>query len=526
MGIVSAPQRVSASIIRRILTNKSNSYALSTAFHVQAFLEMIQTESMITFEPESNSWTVDVDMIRSSTTILGDLADILARKIELVHADIKQTLKVASVMGYQFSEIVLTETVLSLLSRSSFHLSQNPMPTEERLAECIEIGFIEKIKVGYQFTHDKIQTAFQEMIRDDEEAQTIHRIIGEKIQSCGNPDDLSTIYHAAVHLNSAPSAITTHKERLHLMKVNLAASKYCMTKSAFVAASDLLHHALSHLTPAELWSDQYFDLAFEMTELFAKAELIIGNFDSCKAATRKAIAHAKSTEMKLNSLLMDVEVRLANHYETGDLVVCAYRALEAVGVHMPSPVSRRHVLGKFFRVQRLARKNMLSVSVGVDKSTATAVELLATLCQACLLSGEKEIALYSALKAVELTLNHGFSPSSPIALVIFGVVHLSMGKYSKAYDLSTLAMQLLDNPGYKSSRCRTVAMTVSLVFWQKESWTVLRQRLADAATVGFEVSSPITKGMLFQLQASLTSSCPTGRRHRGGHILRWSSRNV
>lgn len=477
-------------------------FALQIAFHANEFLAMIEDEGLMTFNPDTRSWAFDVDEVRTSTMMLCDLADVLTRKIGLVHFDIKETLKVASVMGYRFSESLLVE-VMSQLRMRTYPAQTSPALQEHNsetltklLFQATEIGFIERIKNGaFQFTHDKIQTAFCEMIVDNEAEGRIHLMIGETIVARRyEADDYSTVYHAAIHLNASSMFATSENERRRLVEINLEAAKFCMRKSAFVAASELLQDGLTYLSPTEQCSETNLDLTLQMTEDLAKAELIIGNFDSAKEAVRKVLLHAKSSEVEMKALLLDVEVRLASN-EIGELIHCVKRALLAVGVKMPRCVSKLHVLSKVFRLKMMMRnktdEQILSLRK-VDKGTiSTAVKLLSSLVSASFLQGEKTIGVYSALKAMEITLNHGLSPCSSTAFVVYGVVQTTLGNQDEACRMGKLAQRLLNTTGCKSSVCFTDGYAATMVTWRKEPMTGLQDQLFHAAKVGFEVSLDI-----------------------------------
>jgi uncharacterized lipoprotein YajG len=71
-----------------------------------------------------------------------------------------------------------------------------------------------------------------------------------------------------------------------------------------------------------------------MTQTLAKMELVIGNHDSCKALTRESLIRAKTTEMKIDSLLVDVECCMVCNEMDGS-IAAAYRALSVLGIEMP-----------------------------------------------------------------------------------------------------------------------------------------------------------------------------------------------
>lgn len=473
---------------------------------------MIKRENLMVFDPEKRTWVFDVDVIRTSVMMNSSLAEALSRKIELESHHSKQTLKIAAMIGYQFSDLLLVEVLSALQlstppsSQEGHHELANSTSVEECLSRAMEIGFVEKIKTGFQFTHDKILTAFRELTRDEEEWKRIHGIIGSTILSVGDEDDNAIMHHAALHLNAASIDLTSDQDRHRLVKVNLRASKYCASKAAYAAAGELLKKGLSLMSPCQRWSELYFDVAFEMTELLARTELVTGNFEGCKEATREALHHAKCTEMKINLLLLDVEARRTSNYNLNEMIDCARRALHEVGVQLPKRVTKRRALVKFMNVRRMMRKKtdneMLGLPMMHDKLAETAIKILSRVCISCMVQEETNMALYAALRAMQLTLTHGLSEGSPLSLVIYSVVELAVGNQNQAYRHAKLALQVNEITEHQDS-ADPVGVAASVITWRKEPLVDIRNQLRVTAELSFEVSH----GMQIDCARDVFRSC-------------------
>lgn len=251
------------------------------------------------------------------------------------------------------------------------------------------------------------------------------------------------------------------------------------------------------------WSELYFDLTFEMTELLAKAELVTGNFDGCKEATMQTILRAKSTEMKINSLILDVTVRTTSYNDLNDFLNCAQSALHAVGVKMPSSrVTKRHVLIKFMKVKRMMRKKtdkqILGLPVMTDKLASTAITILSHVLSSCFMQDETDLALYAALRSLELTLIHGITEGTSLSLMIYAVVEFAVGNRREAYRYAKLGLTLTES----ISSCVTVGYGLALITWRKEQLAELRKHLLATAEIGFQVGHTIV--LVFQTIMSCT----------------------
>ena len=463
-------------------------------FHVIQFMEVIQREGLLTYQENTASWEFDVNEIQSAVMVSESLADLLTLKMRRLPSMVQEALKIASLVGFRFREDIILEIKSAVRDRvteeDTYDTLQSTVASSLEsvsvsLAEAVDEGFIEKTKEGYQFSHDKLQAAFQSLF-DETEEEEIHLVIGETFLSRSGAESM---YHAAVHLHLAPEFVRLKSKRVDLARINLEAAKYCTEKSAFIEAASLLHRGLELLDPDEKWT-RHYDLAFEMTETLAKMELIIGNHDSCKDMTREALFRAKTTDLKINSLLIDVECRMACN-ETDGSIAAANRALKVLGIKIPSKVASRHVVLKLVKVKwmlgRKSDEDILSLPPMGDQALATSVRLLVHVCAYCFMKDEGLQAVYSALLATELTLRSGLSPNSASALAIYGIAELSIGDYRRAYRFGKLALTLLARIKHRDAECPTTVTALSLLTHWYEPVRDMPDIMRRAAYIGFEV---------------------------------------
>ena len=467
-------------------------------FHVIQFVEVIQREGLLIYDAGTTSWEFNVDQIQSEFLVSETLADLLALRMRRLPTGVQEALKIASLVGFRFREDIILEIKSAardkmIVEETAVSLPLTGACPQESVSASLFIAldgrFIEKTKEGYQFSHDKLQASFQSMFDETEEAE-LHLVIGETFFSKGGAESM---YHAAAHLHRAPEFVRDRSKRIELARINLEAAKYCKEKSAFVEAATLLHRGLELLDPVEKWT-QHYDLAFEMTETLAKMELIIGNHHSCNDLTRDALFRAKTTEMKINSLLIDVECRMACNEIDGS-IAAANRALMVLGFKMPRKVASRHVVLKLLKVKwmigRKSDEDILSLPPMNDLTMATAVKLLLHLCSYCLLKDESLQTVYAALLATELTVKGGLSPYSASALTIYGVVELSNGDYPRAYRFGKLALTLLDRIKNKDAECPTTALALTLLTHWYDPVRKMPDVLFQAANTGFEIGDVV-----------------------------------
>lgn len=490
--VSSVAATVSADI--RALSDLVHKRSGGNPFYVNQFLQVIQREGLVQLS-SSGKWIFEVESIQREIRIADGLLDLLYRRIQHLHPNLNEALKVASLLGYHFDESILLEVTCSVLRRKLPILDQACVRNHTELLAllllAVEDGIIEKTREGYQFLHDKLQSAFQSMIGKDEHGQ-LHLLIGQQYLKQGG--DLQTTYNAALHLKSAAGFFQSSSERAELACVNYEASKYCVEKLAFAEAAAFIRSGLNLLDRGQnKWVTMY-DLTYEMTESLAKLELIIGNFDACKKATAEILHNAKTTESRISSLLIEVEVRMAAN-EVDESIVMANLALKALGVSMPRKIGRCCMKLKFMGVKRMLGQksddDILRLPIMKDQAMLTSVRILFHLSSFCFLKDEKQQAIYSALLGCQLTLTGGLSPHSANALAIYSLSEVLKGNHDRAYRFGKLALRLLERFDCGDTICPTSWIVLSTISHLREPLRNFGKQLVEAGNAGLAVGDVV-----------------------------------
>lgn len=280
-------------------------------------------------------------ILKENVMVSDNLANLLLRKVERFPGDMTDTLKVASLLGYVFDEVMLAKVTSNPSDKNPRSNSTNVGNSKlamtdtssqsvvvKSLAEAIKEGFLEKMRVGHQFTHNKLQSAFRSLIGKSEEDQLYLRM-GEVYLMHSNENSSRMLYKASMHLNRASDFLYSHQQQAKLARINMHAAKYCIGASAFDRAAVMLRKGLDILGPELRWCGDYFSLTFEMMETLARTQLIVGDLEACMATTTEALSHGETVEKNLNLLLIDVEVRMAAN-EIDATIVAANRTLSAL----------------------------------------------------------------------------------------------------------------------------------------------------------------------------------------------------
>jgi len=243
------------------------------------------------------------------------------------------------------------------------------------------------------------------------------------------------------------------------------------------------------ICPEERWSEENFELSFEIMESLARMQLIVGDFASCKETTREALHHGKTVEMKIHLLLVDVEVRMAG-IEVDDALTTANQALKSLGVVMPRKTNIWHIRSKLLKVKRMLRgkadQDILSLPIIQDCVATSTVKLLMHVCSFCLAKDDMGAGMYAALLATEFTLKAGLTPYSSSAFVFYGIAELSLGNIDRACKYGHLALAMLERMSCKESECTTVGFALAFIQFRKQPFDELIDPLLRAADSGYK----------------------------------------
>lgn len=443
---------------------------MNTAYHVRLFLEKLLDKDLLFYCIDSRLWFFDLDLIASEMAVSETVADLVTDKLENNSSkEMLTTLKVASLLGFSFSEDVLLEVVPLVLNKASNNDDdEKKVPSRvlgrgitfaeqvvlQSLEQAVKVGYLERTTGSarslqhlhdYKFSHDKVQSICLQLISADEETR-LHRLLGNMFLSNSNDDD-DCVHLAAVHMNQVPTTLLNTERRIQLAHINRRAATISTARSAFHDAANFLRCGLSLLDPSTKWST-HFDAAFNMTESLAQVDLIVGNFEECTTMANEALMRAKTMAMKSKALVIQVEAEMAQNKMKESIASCN-RALKLLGVKMPKQVKARHVMLKLAKVKTMMHRRktdeaILNLPPMKDVAKSTAVKLLVNQCMYCLLKDEKDQGVYAALLATELTLKGGRSPYSASAMVIYGIAEITLGNHARGYRFGKLALQMLE----------------------------------------------------------------------------------
>jgi predicted ATPase len=141
------------------LSDLTYSRTMGNPFHVIQFMEAIEKEGLLVWNETKSSWIFDVDRIQRDINVSETLLALLSRRIRHMTLAMQEVLKIASLMGFRFSEDILVQVAAFELEEkgllgSTLGLSDGSLTStsgemvQSLITDASTEGFIEKTKGG------------------------------------------------------------------------------------------------------------------------------------------------------------------------------------------------------------------------------------------------------------------------------------------------------------------------------------------------------------------------------------------
>ncbi|MGF1487492.1 MAG: AAA family ATPase, partial [Prochloraceae cyanobacterium] len=474
-------------------------------FFVNEFLRTLYREKLLYFDFSTRSWSWDLELIKSKN-ITDNVIELLSSSIKKLKIKTQQILQVAACIGNEFdinTLAILTEYSLqeiTLLLREAITIGLVSLLGDNyNLVESdiIPPGF-EKLKVKYQFAHDRIRQAVYGSIPDCSK-NVLHKQIGEyflqkylssieKLTDCAlktesisksqikthkfeetsyeaisesfdlkgekaisfvqvfsleKRSDKKIIFNIVNHLNYGVDLICNKRDKNLLAQLNLIAGKQAKISAAFELSYSYLKQGIALLDTAS-WKENYkliVDLHLELTE----TAYLLSHFKELKLYSQQVYQNAefldriKMYEIEISSLKFQDKLKEA--LELGLYV------LKLLKIKIPSNPNIIQLMFEFVKVEFRLRKKDISILADLPPMSEINVIQSSRIIQAISTAAyriDPNIYCFIVLRQINLILRYGNCSASSIAFAHFGVILCSVKEdIKRGYQFGQLALFLL-----------------------------------------------------------------------------------
>jgi len=420
------------------------------AFFLTRFLQSLHEEGLVIYDHAKHKWLWDVAQIQAKQ-ITDNVVDLMSSKIRKFTAETQSILKLASCIGSHFD-----------LQTLSIIYQRDPKDTLACLWITIQEGLILPLDDNYQlvttqdakgvdahfkFQHDRIRQAAYSLTGDSDRPR-LHLQIGRLLLANTREADLEDRLFDIVHqLNKAHDLVAGAEDRLSLAQLNLSAGKKAKDSTAYQAAVNYLASGVS-LLGESAWNEHYA-VAFELYVEQGECEFLSGNFEHSDRLLALALKNARSNFDKVGIYTIKI-AQLSGQGQYHDAVAALTEGLNMFGLNMPTLDQEEALENATASEMALYQENMKGREIGdldhlplmQDEGMKACSQMLGTAFDSIVIGYPDLVPLYTT-KAVNMSLQYGLSPYTPVGYGFFAIV-LSGGfkDYARAYEFAALALRL------------------------------------------------------------------------------------
>ncbi|KAL7428984.1 hypothetical protein ACHAXM_001499 [Skeletonema potamos] len=368
-----------------------------------------------------------------------DVAEFLTHSMEKLPEDVKSSLCVLSCFGASVSR-----ALIKTLERA---LDENFDSLDVAVAE----GLLDKADDQYRFSHDRIQEAAYNMMKVLDRCHFHFKYGMTLAPLAAGEDDVITLLTAVNQLNLAgPEAVQNKSHNAVVANLNLSAGKKAMAMSDFEAAYSYFDNGISFLRKKH-WKEHY-TLSLELFNLAAKCAHTNGDAISLNLLSEQVLRESQTFEDTLDVLYFTT-CSLAYSSKLHESIEKGLEILSKLGIELKGHGSKsmeacvretKHLLSGYADDEILNTRRM------TNPTMIMAMKFLRNLETGMMQIMPKSVPNVTQ-KIIELSINHGMSPVSPVGFVHLGSYMAKLGDIRGGYHYVKLARSLLDKVGSRES---------------------------------------------------------------------------
>lgn len=411
------------------------------AFFSTRFVENLYEENFLNFDFSTYLWCYDIEKIKA-LNITDNVVELMIGTLKKQPPALQELMQLAACCGNRFS----TE-ILSIIATSS----------GEEISEQIEKALTEHLVSPldgnqYAFAHDRIHQAAYALISQSDR-QSVHLKIGRFLMREHNPLGPGTqanapdhlLFDITDHLNIAMDLIRNPEERLTLARLNQKAARKAKIAAAYKPGGIYAGNALA-LLPQNSWKNNY-ELTLSCFNEALQLAYLSGNYDEMNKFIDTVIERAAD----LADTTVAYQHRILSLIFGQGRPDLAVETLLEIFTHMgidilQSPESRQ-IMAAVEEVDALIEETGIDALLEIPAMNNPEKELVLTLYDMghvafIIASGMTNITV--VCRMVSLSIKHGITPETPLALSVLGIIKIIMGDLSGAYALGQIAKEMAD----------------------------------------------------------------------------------
>ncbi|MGD2183920.1 trifunctional serine/threonine-protein kinase/ATP-binding protein/sensor histidine kinase [Lusitaniella coriacea] len=469
-------------------------------FFTVQFLKGLYEDELITFDSDLGSWQCDMASV-TQLSLTDDVIEFMGSQLQKLPSLTQEMLKFAACVGNIFDLDTLAivsdrsrEDVATALWRAlqeGFVLPKSKVyKFYQSQSDNFQSSIPDDCSIAYQFLHDRVQQAAYSLIQSDRK-QFTHLKIGRRLLDNTPEETLDEkIFEIVNQLNIGIESADAAFDIAKLARLNLRAGQQAKATTAYQAAVEYFAVA-RNLIPTLSWEENY-TFTLNLYRESAEAAYLSAEFEEME----KFVEIVKNRALTLLDAVSVYEVKmqagmaqnkLPEAIQTGRDILCS---LGIVFPENPNPSDIEATISAIF--SKIAGKNpmiFIELPSMTDPEKLASIRILQGLAP-CAYQAMPMLLPLVVIKQVELSLDYGNSPLSPLgyaffALILCGVV----GDIETGYKFGELALALLDRSDAKEIQTGTIFVVNADVKHYREAVQNTLQPLQSAYALGLETGN-------------------------------------
>jgi len=457
------------------LTNLVYERTRGNPFFVKSFLYSLHDESLLTFESDKE-WAWNIDKIKE-VQVSDNVVDLILNRISQLPDSTILILQLAACIGNTFN----TE-ILSLVS------GKTSKENLSNLRIAVKSGMLIKAGAYFYFAHDRVQEAAYSLIKEQNK-KALHLKIGNLLlKSIPKAERKERIFELVDHLNLSRELITSDKERLTLVELNVEAGKKAKDSAAYETALDYFLIGKELLDDG--WRNEYH-LTLSLHNLALESAYLSTKFDEMIPLEREVMREARSLLDKIEIYKIKIQEAIILN-KPNVAVSTALEVLSMLGVTFPENPGKLNIMtgliGTKFSLSRKKTAELIDMPEMKDPEKLAAMRIMMNMAPAVYTAAPNLLPLMF-FKMIRLSLKYGNSPESSYGYAGYGFLLSSvLQDVNSAMAFGDLSLKLVDKLKAESLRPRIDFMVNSFIRnWKnpaREIALVLKEAYQTALELG------------------------------------------
>ncbi|MBW4508255.1 MAG: AAA family ATPase [Scytonematopsis contorta HA4267-MV1] len=445
-------------------------------FFINEFLKSLDTRKLLQFDLHRGEWNWDLKKIKGAA-ITDNVVELMSSKIQTLPESTQKLLKLAACIGHQFDlntlSIVYEKSLLSTASELWEGVQLGlimPIGNAYKLLAVVE--FSDKLKIIYQFSHDRVQQAAYALISEDTK-HSVHWQIGQLILKNTPKATLEEkIFDIVNQLNAGIGSITNscfsdvvlQEKKDELANFNLIASKKAKTSAANQLAFSYLQVGIGLLS-RDSWEKQY-NLSLRLYEEAAEVAYLQANFKQMEEfidiVTQKVtniLDKVKVFEVKILAYI--AQSRCVEALDIG------LKTLELLGFKLPRKLHKLDVLFLLLRSKLMLNRQPIASLIDLPEMSHPQYKAAMRILNK-IISPTYTVApsflLQIVFTQIKLSLKFGNTAESAFAYGSYGFILCGIvGDVKLGHQFGLVALDLLERIDAKEIKAKTVFIVHGLI---------------------------------------------------------------